>query len=128
MAIPLVMSSDDALSDLLSMPSQVAYQSSRSSPIATRRRVRLGPPPSQNLADAVTVRLGEKPKREKKPPRMKAKNDPVLVAKVRELNARWMEQVNENLAAELGVGEREAITLALEVRADVLLIDERAGR
>ena len=40
MAIPLVISNDDALSDLLSIPSQVAYQSSRSSPIATRRRVR----------------------------------------------------------------------------------------
>jgi predicted nucleic acid-binding protein len=37
-------------------------------------------------------------------------------------------QLDVTLAAELGAGEREAISLALEVRAGALLIDERAGR
>ena len=44
----------------------------------------------------------------------------------------WLEtiqvrQLDSTLAMELGDGEREAISLALEVHADVLLIDERAG-
>jgi predicted nucleic acid-binding protein len=45
----------------------------------------------------------------------------------------WLEVINvrqldTGLPAELGPGEREAISLALEVHSDVLLIDERVGR
>jgi predicted nucleic acid-binding protein len=45
----------------------------------------------------------------------------------------WLEQrparqLDPSLAAKLGAGEREAISLAIEVQADVLLIDDRAGR
>jgi predicted nucleic acid-binding protein len=44
----------------------------------------------------------------------------------------WLEQVpvtelDSSLADELGMGERQAISLALELHADVLLIDELAG-
>lgn len=45
----------------------------------------------------------------------------------------WLERVqvqtlDRSLAVELGMGEREAISLALERHANVLLIDELAGR
>jgi predicted nucleic acid-binding protein len=45
----------------------------------------------------------------------------------------WLEetqvqQVDASIPAGLGIGDREAISLALEIRAGLLLIDERAGR
>jgi predicted nucleic acid-binding protein len=44
------------------------------------------------------------------------------------LEALEVQQLDPSLALELGDGEREAISLAIQVHADVLLIDERAGR
>ena len=44
------------------------------------------------------------------------------------LEEREVQQIDATLAKERGAGEREAISLALEVKAEILLIDERAGR
>jgi predicted nucleic acid-binding protein len=44
------------------------------------------------------------------------------------LEVRQVLQFDSSLSTELGAGEREAISLALEVHAHLLLIDERAGR
>jgi predicted nucleic acid-binding protein len=41
------------------------------------------------------------------------------------LEQRHVEHVDSSLAAELGAGECEAISVALELKAEVLLIDER---
>jgi predicted nucleic acid-binding protein len=44
------------------------------------------------------------------------------------LEVRLVEKLDASLPLELGAGEREAISLALAIRSDLLLIGERAGR
>jgi predicted nucleic acid-binding protein len=44
------------------------------------------------------------------------------------LEQRQARQLDPSLAARLGAGEREAISLPIEIKPDVLLIDDRAGR
>jgi predicted nucleic acid-binding protein len=44
------------------------------------------------------------------------------------LECRTVNQMAKDFAPSLGEGEREAISLALETRADALLIDDFAGR
>jgi GNAT superfamily N-acetyltransferase len=72
--------------------------------VPTRRRVQFGPPssaeqggqqagPGGAVAEAETVVVNAKPKRERKSG-AKAKNDPKLLAAARELRDRWLEQVN----------------------------------
>jgi predicted nucleic acid-binding protein len=58
---------------------------------------------------------------------------PIEVREFAELPPSWLECVDvsgklENIRRQLGAGEREAITLALELAADVILIDDLAGR
>jgi hypothetical protein len=65
-----------------------------------------GPPPTPVSAAQAAV---EKPKREKKP---KAKVDPALVAKARELRDRWLEHVNSGAMLIEGVGKYD-VTRAL---------------
>ncbi len=58
------------------------------------------------------------------PPEVRAwaKDPPVWV------DVQQVQQLDPTLPLELGSGEREAISLARNVHADLLLVDERAGR
>jgi hypothetical protein len=53
----------------------------------------------------------EKPKRQ---PKQKMKNDPALVAKARELNGRWLEEINNNPSALPAPGGKYQVTKQIE--------------
>jgi len=63
------------------------------------------------LQFTLPVEKKEKPKREK-PPKMK--NDPALVAKARELNSRWLEEINNNPAALPAPGGKYQVSKQIE--------------
>src|SRR5439155_27155036 len=51
-----------------------------------------------DIPSAAEKTLGQIPKRQKTP-RPKLKNDPILIAKARELNGRWLELINNDPSA-----------------------------
>src|SRR5262249_25594054 len=66
------------------------------------KQIRNPKPKIQNVSTLGRLRFTrpeekkEKPKRRKQP---KLKNDPALIAKARELNSRWLEEINSNPSA-----------------------------
>ena len=71
-------------------------------PMPKRRRVQFGPPPKILPPPPPPAPPVERQKAERKP---KLKNDPMLVAKARELRDKWLEHVQANPAALLATGK-----------------------
>jgi len=61
-----------------------------------------------------------------RPKRVKAKNDPAMVEKVRELNARWIEQVNADPSLLEAQGKYEVSRQLAEAKQAPMLLEEAA--